>query len=451
MRLIFRLIYPIYRWFSAIRHSVRRRFTPVGLALLTALLIVVPLAVDTENNVAYQAACLIFTLLLVACLFGWVFRVPLAVERVLPRFASVGVPLYYPVRIRNLAGRVQSGLTYMETLADARPPAAEWVEFQRAEERRLRAVPIWRRQMRHPFRPARFNFVEIPPVAPNQKAELQMELTPLRRGLLRFEAATIGRSDPLGLFNALKRQALPQTLLVLPRRYFVPPIALPGSLKYQQGGVAMASSVGQSDEFVSLRDYRRGDPYRHIHWRSWAKTGTPIVKEHEDEFFVRHALVLDTFSPDPFSEAFEEAVSVAASFACTIQTQESLLDLLFAGTQAYCFTAGRGLAHADQLLEVLASVRALPTDQHFQLLEEMILSHSSLVSGCICVLLAWDRPRQELVRKLRMLGTPLLVLLVVERGHKGRIEPGPMREEPQNFQVLEVGNVAETLAKLDAR
>ena len=58
----------------------------------------------------------------------------------------------------------------------------------------------------------------------------------------------------------------------------------------------MASSVGESEEFVSLRDYRRGDPMRHIHWKSWAKTGKPIVKEFQDEFFVRHALILDTFA-----------------------------------------------------------------------------------------------------------------------------------------------------------
>ena len=31
-------------------------------------------------------------------------------------------------------------------------------------------------------------------------------------------------------------------------------------MKYQQGGVALAANVGRSEEFVSLRDYRRGDP-----------------------------------------------------------------------------------------------------------------------------------------------------------------------------------------------
>ena len=68
---------------------------------------------------------------------------------------------------------------------------------------------------------------------------------------------------------------------------------------------------------------------RRIHWRSWAKLGRPVVKEFQDEFFVRHALVLDTFTDPDDVQIFEEAVSIAASFACSIDTQESLLDLLF--------------------------------------------------------------------------------------------------------------------------
>ena len=134
--------------------------------------------------------------------------------------------------------------------------------------------------------------------------------------MLRFVGVTLARPDPLGLFRALVNQPAPQSALILPKRYPLPPIALPGAMKYQQGGVALASNVGRSEEFVALREYRRGDPWRHIHWRSWAKTGKPIVKEFEDEFFVRHALVLDTFTDQPHEDQFEEAVSVAASFAC---------------------------------------------------------------------------------------------------------------------------------------
>jgi hypothetical protein len=245
----------------------------------------------------------------------------------------------------------------------------------------------------------------------------------------------------------MTRIPLPQSALILPKRYPLPPVPLPGVLKYQEGGVALASNVGQSEEFVALRDYRHGDPLRHIHWRSWAKVGKPVVKEFEDEFFVRHALVLDTFTDDPQSDLFEEAVSVAASFAASILTQESLLDLLFVGEQSYCFTAGRGLAHSDRMLEILAAV--IPCHDHpFSVLEHLVLNHVSVVSGCICVLLAWDQPRRSFVQKLKELGVPLLVLVITWSGEGRSLPPGPMQDEPDHFHVLETGQVEQGLAKL---
>jgi uncharacterized protein (DUF58 family) len=91
-------------------------------------------------------------------------------------------------------------------------------------------------------------------------------------------------------------------VLILPRRYPLPAIALPGTAKYHEGGVALAASVGQSEEYVALRDYRHGDPLRHIHWRSWARVGKPVVKEFEDEFFVRHALMFSGARPHQSGE-----------------------------------------------------------------------------------------------------------------------------------------------------
>jgi hypothetical protein len=211
--------------------------------------------------------------------------------------------------------------------------------------------------------------------------------------------------------------------------------------------VALASNVGQSDEFVALRDYRRGDPLRHIHWRSWAKAGKPIVKEFEDEFFVRHALVLDTFTADPRSDAFEEAVSIAASFACTLSLQESLLDLLFVGTEAYCFTAGRGLAQSDQMLEILAGV-SVCADKPFNALEHLVLQHAGAVSGCICVLLDWDELRRDFVRKLRELGIPMLLLLIADPGQGEALKRRAGSTLPDSAHILEAGRIPEGLARL---
>jgi uncharacterized protein (DUF58 family) len=240
---------------------------------------------------------------------------------------------------------------------------------------------------------------------------------------------------------------LAQTLLILPRRYVLPRIALPGTFEYQPAGVALASAVGQSDEFVALRDYRPGDPLRHIHWKSVAKVDRLIVRENEDEFFVRHALVLDTFAQPDQEAVFEEAVSVAASFVCAIQTQESLLDLLFVGPEAYCFTAGRGVGHVDRMLEVLAGVDVC-TDKPFPSLETLVLHHASQVSGCVCVFLSWDEPRQHLVKLLRSLRVPLRVCVLTDDSVGGPLDPGPMKDQPQSFHHLRAGKIQETLARL---
>ena len=446
MKPIYKPIYWIYRITSGLWYWSRRRFTLAGLCVAGSFIIAGSVGVDVENTVTYQSFALLLGFLLLALASSLFFRATFSATRTLPRIGTAGQPLHYRVQLKNLTAKNQTGLTLLEELADPRPAFQEWLAFHMAESKRVRPFRVTQRWRENPFRRVKVKAAEVPPLPARGGAEARVELLPLRRGILRFTGLTLARPDPLGLFRSLSRVAAPQTVLILPKRYPLPPIALPGAMRYQEGGVALAANVGRSEEFVALRDYRHGDPLRHIHWRSWAKTGKPIVKEFEDEFFVRHALVLDTFDDEPNSEVLEEAVSVAASFACTVLTQESLLDLLFVGNQSYCFTAGRGLAEADQMLEILASVRNC-ADKPFETLEHLVLNHISVVSGCICVLQRWDEARQALVKKLRALGIPLLALVVVRPGGKTP-EAGPLRDEPETFHVLEIGRIGEELRKL---
>jgi hypothetical protein len=446
MTFFYKPIYWIYRATSGIWYWSRRRFTRAGLCVAGGCIVAGAVGLDVENTVTYQSFALLLALLISAFACSFFFRAKFSATRSLPRFGTAGQPLHYGVRVKNFTTKIQTGLTLLEELADPRPTFLEWLAFQMAESRRVRPFRVAQRRRKNPFRLATLKEAEVSPVSPNGEIEVYVEVLPLRRGILHFTGVTLARPDPLGLFRAFSRTALPQTALILPKRYPLPPIALPGALRYQEGGVALAANVGRSEEFVALREYRHGDPLRHIHWRSWAKTGKPIVKEFEDEFFVRHALVLDTFDDEPNSEVLEEAVSVAASFACTILTQESLLDLLFVGNQSYCFTAGRGLAHADQMLEILASVKNC-ADKKFEALEHLVINHISAVSGCICVLQKWDAARKKFVEKLRALDVPLLVLVILRPGGT-KPDAGPLRDEPENFHVLEIGHIEQTLAKL---
>lgn len=447
MNFALKILYRFYRVLTWLRFRAGRRLTVGGWTVLIALLAAGFMGVDTDTTVAYQAFTPLLFLLLISLAFSLTFRGRFSASRVLPRFGTAGQPFVYSIFLRNQGRRMETDLTLRENVGDSRPSFADWKTMQLADQRRRRSFRISEGGRPNPFTPAAIKSTPVPVVRSGEEVEIRAEFRPLRRGVIRLRGLSIARPDPFGLCRAFCNVPAPQSVLILPRRYLLPPIALPGIMKYQQGGVALASSVGQSDEFVSLRDYRRGDPLRHIHWRSWAKTGKPIVKEFEDEFFVRHALVLDTFTKDPRSDAFEEAVSVAASFASAIELQETLLDLLFIGTEAYCFTAGRGLAHADQMLEILASVKPC-SDKSFATLEHLVLDHAAAVSSCICVLLDWDERRREFVRELQSMDVPLLVLVITEPGNSKTIDPGPMQHQQERFHVLQAGRIQEGLTDL---
>jgi uncharacterized protein (DUF58 family) len=445
-----RHLYWNYRVISAARHWITRRFTPLAGLLFSALVATGFLGADTSLSVAYQAFAFVLGLFLMALASSWFYRGRFRIYRYLPRLASVGVPLAYDVVLENQTRRRQHGLWVMEDLEDSRPTLKEFAEIPEPDEQRRNWLDRRYGYYRWAWLSAQKQRGTVAarlasPIPPHGRAEIRMELVPLKRGVLRFEGATVACPDPFGIFRAWMKVSLAQSILILPKRYVLPPIDLSGTRKYQPRGVALASSVGESEEFMSLREYRPGDPLRHIHWRSWAKVGKPIVKEFEDEYFVRHALILDTFTDRAFSALFEEAVSVAASLACTLPTQDSLLDLLFVGPKAYCFTAGRGLAHTEQLMEILAAVDVC-RDQTFQSLSRLVLNHIGAVSGCLCVLLAWDQERQDFVAALKALEVPLRVLVVTEPGIT--LDPGPLRDRPEWFITLEMGRIAESLAQL---
>ncbi|MBI3875637.1 MAG: DUF58 domain-containing protein [Verrucomicrobia bacterium] len=420
--LFHRYLWRNYHVLSSFTFWLRRRFTWGGLLLVASIAATAALGADTNLAPAYQAFAVLVVLFIVSVIGSRFSRANVTARRELPRHGTAGVPFTYKVTLDNRSSRVQRGLGVVEKLADPRPSLVEFSTTpEPGEERRnwfdrRYAYYRWRWLVTRHVR-ARAEERSAPVLTPHSTTKMTLELIPTRRGVLRFEAITIACPDPFGLFRSLVDVPSPQSVLM---------------------------------EFISLRDYRPGDPMRRIHWRSWAKMGRPIVKEFQDEFFVRHALVLDTFAPadaETQESVFEEAVSLAASFACALDTQESLLDLLFVGPQAYCFTAGRGVAHKEQMLEVLASVNVCRERQFYSLVR-LVVEQLPFVDGCICILISWDMQRQMFIRQLRERGTPVRVFVITPPGTEVKPAPGPMADEPGNFHVLEAGKLAEALAKL---
>jgi len=448
-RLFYRLFYLSY----AVKQSRRKRFTTRGLIVLSGVVITAFLGLDTNQSLTYQIFTFLVSLLVVSRISGVLFRFHFKATRTLPRFATVGIPFKSRIIIHNNTNKTQVGLQIIENFADPRPTLQEFIETPEPGEKQRNPVDKLLGYYRWLWLISQKQYAiakpqDLPPLPPHRSTEIEIKITPSRRGVLQFTCLTVSCCDPLGLVNSRKTISLPQSLLILPPFYHVPPIQLPGSRRYQSGGVTLASSVGDSEEFRALRDYRPGDSLRKIHWKSWAKLGKPIVKEEQDEFFVRHALILDTFYPLRYSECLEEAIAIAASVAYEIQTQESLLDLMFVGHEAYCFTFGRGLSHTDKMLEILASV--VPCrDKQFDSIIPVILDRISLLSGCICIFIDWDENRKTLIHHLNSMGIHTLVLIVTNNQNTQKIiNLESFNPDLTTFHQLHLGTIQEELMKL---
>ena len=447
-----RIFYWLYRWFFRVIAYLSRRFTPAGYFLLALLVLAAIFGADTTLAMVFQIFSFVAFLLLIAFLLS--LRIPgnFDVQRKLPRFVTAGLPFKYDISIKNPFNRHCTDLYIIDEFERSQ---LTYPEFSRATTAgRFRKMPVahklgpslWstlfaqkRGAQKEPATPA--------DLQPNESKNVRLEMLPVRRGRIRLAGVTVARSDPLGFCYARKFMRLPQSILVLPKRYALPAVHLPGGRKHHSGGIALTTSVGESEEFVSLREYRPGDSLRKFHWKSWARTGKPIVKEYQEEYFVRHVLILDTFIGETDSEAFEEAVSLAASFACTLQTQESLLDLIFVGLEVYCFSSGRGLGQTDRILEVLADVRPCD-DKPFEAIFPTVISRAEFCSGCICIFVTWDEQRQKLVQLMRHLGIPVFVLVILEPNDSTIPDPGPMSDVSENFHVLRAGEIEMGLGQI---
>ena len=413
-----RLTYAGLRALSALQHFGSERLTHTGWLVLGAAATAAALGIDTSRTMSYQAFTFGAALLLVAFVVARFFRVRASVAREMPRYATAGERFEYRVVVHNEGRRPLEALMVRETLRDPRPGYAEWRRTREPGEEKRNWFDRhqgyfrwrWLIERRTPERATRAELERVPP---GEQRTVTLWLRPRRRGRLELDAVQLSRLEPLGLVRGLAKISSAGRVIALPKRYRLPAIALPGQRRFQQGGVTLATSVGDSEEFIGLREYRPGDPLQRVHWKSYARTGLPIVKEFQDEFFERHALILDTSTDRGEDAAFEEAVAVAASFVYAIDTRECLLDLLFVGGEVRTYTAGRGQMQLEHMLEVLAGVGpSAPAD--FAELARAVLTQRGALTSCIVVLLSWDDARRNFVDALRRTGVELRVLLVSE-------------------------------------
>lgn len=440
-----RALFRVYGAFFLYQRWSRRRFTLAGYAVLSGAVLCAALGVDTRHTMAFEAFAFLAALLLVSGVLG--LRRPPALELSMeaPRWAEAGLPFGLVIRITNPAERAEEGLQIRLEMPDPRP---DFDSFRRARDPRRvnaydRALGFYRyAQLLHEKRNADHVTVTLEPLPPHAMVQTRLAVTPYRRGPLHLSGASVLRPDPLGLMRAARFVAAPARILVLPHRYRLPRILFPGAQHDTQGELPPEARTGNSDEFHSLREYRPGDPLARVHWKRYARLGRPVVREQQDEAASRYALLLDNCVPPDGAAAFEEAISIAASFACTLESGECLLERLLAeGSSGIESAIGPSVSGAapEILLAALACMQ--PSVSHgLAPLQQAARRLRTPQAGVIAILLTWDADRRALVNALRASGARVTVLVVsCER-------PADL---PGDAHYLVPGRIEEGLARLD--
>ncbi|PQJ27078.1 DUF58 domain-containing protein [Rubritalea profundi] len=444
-----RRLFHIYSVGSLLGFATKQRVSSLGWLLLVGVPSVGFMCLIYPRDTLFRLFGILAALIIVAFFAALSRRAKLRVNRHMPAYGTVGETIEYTVECAN-SGRFTLANYYLQDLApDPRPSKPLFLngrepgeELRNGFDRRYLAYRwMWmtRRRLLFKSKPMMGETLAV-----GAKGTMRLQFSPLRRGVIQMERMQVILPDPMGVFQRVSRaEQESDTLIVLPKRYAFDGVNFQGQSRNQLGGDSTSSLAGQSGEFVSLREYRPGDPPKHIHWPSWGKAGKPIIKEYEDIFFPRYGLILDTAVKAEQEDIFEEAISIAATFVCSLDTEQALLDLMFVQQGARVVTVGKNVERVDKMLEVLAGLE-MESQPDWEALRKMVLSHADALTTCIVVLCDWNDERAHLVNRLAASGVQLCVLLVID----GENEPVLVEDSSVSIVQIKVGQAEAGLSAL---
>jgi uncharacterized protein (DUF58 family) len=200
--------------------------------------------------------------------------------------------------------------------------------------------------------------VDVPSLPAGGRRTVTYRLPTRRRGEIAVGPLEVVRADPFGMARRSRPCGGRETLLVRPRVYALPMLAL-GRARQLEGSVSDTAPSG-TVTFRALREYVPGDDLRHIHWRSSARLDTLMTRELVDASRPRTTIVLDV-RPEAYGgddARFELAVDAAASIAVAAGSRSFPVHILT--TAGPLLETRGGRADAGALLDRLALVALQP-------------------------------------------------------------------------------------------
>ncbi len=200
-------------------------------------------------------------------------------------------------------------------------------------------------------------------VRPLAAVDSSFTLQPRRRGAFPERAPRIRTGFPFGLLTATRKIVADRSVVVWPR---VLPVAMTSEWASadQVVGHVETRRIGSEGDTIGVREYRRGDPMRWIHWSQTARHDRFMVREFQACGIPRVRILLDCDAAAHVGvgsdSSFEWSVRIAASLAAGWLMEGAEVELL-AGTRR--LPAAGGQLQRRRILDALAEVELTQSDR----------------------------------------------------------------------------------------
>jgi uncharacterized protein (DUF58 family) len=260
-------------------------------------------------------------------------------------------------------------------------------------------------------------------VAPGREIVLGAEATFMARGehhIDPFEAALL---VPLGLALGPRRASESPRFIVVPKFAVVTSVRLPATLPRTQGKLRPANVAGDA-EFAGVRPYRVGDSFRHVHARTWIRTGKPHIKTFLAERNDKLGLIV-LCDGDSVSEDTKEAtLMLAAGVARTLFETSAGLD-----GEVLPVPPSGGRGGLDAVMDRLGLHRM----RRDSIRAEAILDATAGLASALCIVCDEAPERSTTFEAIRRTG---LSLRVVTLGVGGVPSVGPLASRVLSTDVV---------------
>lgn len=355
-----------------------------GRILIACTMLSAPLSFVALNTTAYMFFTSSLSILIICFILSILYIPRVSVKRSLNRLIEAKTAVNYEVFIKNTSKRKFYNLKAYDTF---------WSVFISYSDNEL---------------------IEV--LKPDHEKIYNAEFKAYRRGIYKSDLLYVSTNFPFGLFNFVKKIKDPLKITVFPNYKRLENFDLQLPRKFQLGGVSLSSNIGDSTEFISTREYTYGDNPKFIHPASWARSGKPVIKEFQEEYFIRLALIIDTFCNE--SEEFENSISFTASIADFMSRSDYIIDIFATGNSFHHFQSGRALAHFENILELLACITPTKINNKDNIFSQTISNFDKYLYNISIVILIfndWDKNREDLIRYILNYGIGVKAFIFSEK------------------------------------